>query len=151
MQSSHKILIGWKETIDLPDWGIRHLVSKSDTGARRSSIDATAIKRVDDEHVEFNLMLHRTDRSKHVRVRAKIGHTAWVKSSNGEKSERFFVKTRVRIGHLIRKTELSLLDREGMTCRMLLGRKTLEPRYLVDVSQKYVLRDRKRTRIEQIV
>ena len=145
MHASSKALIGWKETIDLPEWGIEHLVAKADTGARRSSIDATKIRQVDDDHVEFNLMLHRTQRDRFVRVCAKIGHVAHVKSSNGEKSERFFVETKVRIGKSERVTELSLMNREGMTCRMLLGRRTLEDRFLVDSSEKYLSRKRGKT------
>ena len=146
MHAISKVLIGWKETIDLPEWGIEHLVAKADTGARRSSIDATNICQIDENHVEFDLMLHRIHRDRFVRVRAKIGHVAHVKSSNGEKSERYFVETKVRIGNSERRTELSLMDREGMTCRMLLGRKTLEDRFLVDSSEKYLSRKRGKTK-----
>lgn len=145
MHATAKALIGWKETIDLPEWGVEHLVAKADTGARRSSIDATRIRQVDEDHVEFNLMLHRTHRDRFVRVRARIGHVAHVKSSNGEKSERYFVETKVRIGKIERVIELSLMNRQGMTCRMLLGRRTLEDRFLVDSSEKYLSRERQKT------
>ena len=37
-------VIGWKESIDLPEWGIRHITAKADTGARRSAIDVANIK-----------------------------------------------------------------------------------------------------------
>jgi hypothetical protein len=147
MHTSPKVLIGWKESVDLPKWGVKHLIAKADTGARRSCMDATKIEQVDEEHVEFNLMLHRIDRSQFIRVRSKIGHIAHVKSSNGDKSERFFVKTIIRIGKMEEVTEFSLMDREGMTCRMLLGRKTLEDHFLVDAAQKYVIRKRGRTSV----
>jgi hypothetical protein len=140
-------LIGWKETVDLPDWGISHLVAKSDTGARRSSLDATDIRRVDDGFVQFNLMLHRRDRSRFVPIRARISHVGHVKSSNGLKAERFYVRTRLSIGGQTFPAELSLSDRAGMTCRMLLGRRALEGRFWVDAASRYRVRDRLATRV----
>src|SRR5436305_12424280 len=32
--------IGWKEYVDFPEWGIRHVKAKMDTGARTSALDA---------------------------------------------------------------------------------------------------------------
>lgn len=148
MQHVEPTLIGWKETIDLPDWGISHLVAKSDTGARRSSLDATDIRRVDDALVEFKLMLHRRDRTRFVPIRARIAHIGHVKSSNGLKAERFFVSTHLCIGAHRFPAELSLCNRAGMTCRMLLGRRALEGRFWVDASSRYRVRDRLATRID---
>lgn len=147
MSHPEPMLIGWKETVDLPDWGITHLVAKSDTGARRSSLDATEVRQIDDDHVEFNLMLHRRDRSRFLRVRAPITHIGHVKSSNGLKAERFFVSTHLRIGSHSFSAELSLSNRAGMTCRMLLGRRALEGRFWVDAASRYRVRDRLSTRI----
>jgi len=46
MGQLRKIHIGWKETVDLPDWGIHNIVAKADTGARRSAIDVKNLKRL---------------------------------------------------------------------------------------------------------
>ena len=51
----------------------------------------------------------------------------------------------MRIGPFQRKIEISLVRREHMICRMLLGRLALED-LLVDVERMYVLSDRKTKR-----
>jgi hypothetical protein len=145
MLASSKTIIGWKESVDLIDWEVFCLVSKSDTGARRSVIDATNIREIEDGWIEFDVMLHRTKRELKHRVKAPISHQSCVKSSNGMTNERYFVETRISIGNIPKTVELSLADRAGMTCRMLLGRKTLEGQFIVDSEVKYLTRKRKKT------
>lgn len=60
-----------------------------------------------------------------------------VKSSNGKTEERIFVKTAVELFGKSYETELSLTDRKEMKFPMLIGRKFLAKRFLVDVSLKY--------------
>lgn len=149
MQSKEKQVIGWKETVDLPDWGIEHIVAKADTGARRSAIDVKHLAEIGGNRVKFDVALHRKDRTFYQTVIAEISHQTHVRSSNGQQHERYFVKTRVRIGRKIRAIELSLVNRKNMTCRMLLGRKALEGIFVVDSSSKYLTRTRKKTSIKE--
>lgn len=142
-----KKLIGWKETVDLPDWGIRHIVSKSDTGARRSAIDVSRIVELPGNRVRFDVVLDRRDRSKTRTVEAEIDHQTHVRSSNGEQHERYFVRTRVVISGLTKEVEFSLVSRADMVCRILLGRKALEDDFLVDPSVKHVSRARSKVRV----
>ena len=60
-----------------------------------------------------------------------------VKSSNGTMQERIFIKTTLEIYGRAFETELSLTDRTSMKYPMLVGRKYLEGRFLVDVSLRY--------------
>lgn len=145
MLAASKTIIGWKESVDLVDWHINNLPSKADTGARRSVIDATNIVDTGDGWIEFDVMLHRSKRDQKQRIRAHISHESDVKSSNGLKEKRYFVETRVKVGKVVKSVELSLSDREGMTCRMLLGRKALEGQFIVDSETKYITRKRKKT------
>ena len=145
MLAASKTIIGWKESVDLVDWHINNLPSKADTGARRSVIDATNIEETGDGWVEFDVMLHRTARDLRQRIRARISHESDVKSSNGIKEKRYFVETQIKVGKVVKEIELSLADREGMTCRMLLGRKALEGQFIVDSEIKYITRKRKKT------
>ncbi|MCC5874957.1 MAG: ATP-dependent zinc protease, partial [Candidatus Sumerlaeia bacterium] len=61
------------------------------------------------------------------------------RSSSGEITERPFVRTRVQIGPVVKVVEVSLVSREKMLFRMLLGRKALEKDFLVDVGRRRVL------------
>jgi hypothetical protein len=61
-----------------------------------------------------------------------------VRSSTGHYTHRIVVATTVRIGPLERRVELSLVDRDKMIYRMLLGRTALHG-LLVDVDHSGML------------
>ncbi|MCB1122114.1 MAG: RimK/LysX family protein [Verrucomicrobiae bacterium] len=140
---SEPIVIGWKETIDLPDWGVFHIVAKADTGARSSALDVKNIRELPDNRVQFEIVLDRKDRSKTKTIVAPISHQKHVRSSNGQEHERYFVKTNVQLGTRIKEVEFSLVCRKAMVCRVLLGRRALNQDFLVDSSDKYRARPRR--------
>lgn len=142
-----KKVIGWKETVDLPDWGIEHIVSKSDTGARRSALDVAHVLELPGNRVQFDIVIDRKDRSRTRTVVAEIAHQTHVRSSNGQQHERYFVRTRVAIAGIRKEVEFSLVSRESMACRILLGRKALEDDFLVDASVKHTSRVRRKVRM----
>jgi hypothetical protein len=139
-------IIGWKETVDLPDWGIESIIAKSDTGARRSALDVCNVVELPGNQIRFDIVLDRRDRSHTKTVTAPIDHQTHVRSSNGEQHERYFVRTRLVIHGREKEVEFSLVSRESMVCRILLGRKALEGDFLVDSSQKHVSRPRRKVR-----
>lgn len=147
MVGKKKTVIGWKESVDLPDWGIHAILAKSDTGARRSAIDVKRLHLLPDGQIEFDIVLNRKNRDHTHTVRSPVAHVTHVRSSNGQQHERYFVETTIRIGGITRKTELSLVCRKSMICRMLLGRKALEGVFLVDSQEKYLANPRRKTRI----
>jgi len=140
-------VIGWKESVDLPEWGIKNITVKVDTGACRSAIDVFNIKELGYGNIQFDVMVDRKKRELSKTVVAKILHNTHVRSSNGEQSERYFVETVITIGKQTRRIELSLISRHQMTHRMLLGRKALEGMFVVDPSQIYITRKNIKSRI----
>jgi hypothetical protein len=64
--------------------------------------------------------------------------TKKVKSSTGQVQERFFVFGTIKIAGEKFKTEFSLTMRQGMRYPILLGRKVLNKRFVVDTSKKYI-------------
>lgn len=142
-----KKVIGWKETVDLPDWGIEHIVCKSDTGARRSALDVSHVVALPGGKVQFDIVFDRKDRSTTRTVVADIAHQTHVRSSNGQRHERYFVRTRLSLAGVTKEVEFSLVSRERMVCRILLGRKALEEDFLVDSSVKHVSRKRRKVRL----
>src|SRR6188474_2231761 len=64
------VLIGWTEYVDLPDWGVRRLLAKVDTGARSSALHVENIRELPRGLVAFDVVLHRERRDRRVHVRA---------------------------------------------------------------------------------
>jgi len=132
-------IIGWSEYVDYPDWKISGVKAKVDTGARTSALHVEELKVLKSGMVQFYVILSRKDPSQKIKVRTPLLKKARVRSSTGEYSTRCFVKTRIRIGHIEKEIELSLVSRKKMLFRMLLGRKALEHDFLVDVNKREVL------------
>jgi hypothetical protein len=140
-----KILIGWNESVDLPEWGIKRLGAKIDTGARSSALHVEDLVPLTRGRVRFRVVVHREHRDRHVPVVARVSRRARVRSSNGEFETRYFVKTTMRLGAVEKEIEMSLVDRGKMVHRMLVGRTALAGDFLVDVSRRHLL-DRRRRR-----
>jgi len=136
-----ELRIGWREYVSLPDWGVKGVVAKIDTGARTSAVHVEKIRRLPGRRVQFEVVTRRAkvDRpEKTVPVEAAVIRSTRVRSSTGHSQERFVVATRVRIGSVVRRIELSLVRREHMLCRMLLGRTALDG-LLVDATRTHIL------------
>lgn len=133
-----KTRIGWTEFVDLPEWGIEGLKAKIDTGARTSALHVTDLEPVDSEHVRFHVVLSR-DHNRQVAVRARVVKYARVRSSSGHYTRRCFVETPVKIGPVVKPIEISLVCRQKMLFRMILGRKALEHDFTVDVGHRNLL------------
>ena len=139
-------VIGWTEPIDLPDWGIRALRAKVDTGARSSALHVENIEELPRGYVRFDVVLHREKRDRRIHVKAKISRRGRVRSSTGHQTRRLFVETTLRLGPIERRVEVSLVDREKMIHRMLLGRAALGGPILVNVDRRMMLRPKKKRR-----
>ena len=62
-----------------------------------------------------------------------------VRSSNGISEMRYFIKTKIKIENKSYPIQMSLTDRKQKRFKFLLGRKFLSKRFIVDVSQKFVI------------
>lgn len=133
------IVIGFAELLDLPKWGIVGLRGKIDTGARTSALHVSNIREIGNGRVGFDVRLHRKKVDRTVHVEAKILRRGRVRPSSGDAQTRLFVATTLRIGPIEREIELSLVDREQMIYRMLVGRTALGHEFLVDPGRRYVL------------
>ena len=72
--------------------------------------------------------------------------TSTVKSSTGHTQERFVVPLKLAVGEHEFEAEVSLVCRKGMLCRMLLGRRALAGRFLVDSERMYLVSTKPRKR-----
>ena len=131
------LTIGKKDRIDLPEWDVFGIEAKVDTGAygcalhchhvevvKQEEEDVLRFKLFDPHHAEYD------DRFIYARHYARKR----VKSSSGQVEERYSVKTLMRVFGKQYRTEFSLTDRQQMRYPVLIGRKFLNKRFLVDVS-----------------
>jgi hypothetical protein len=138
------LVIGWKEFVDFPDWGIRKVKVKIDTGARTSALDVASyeLHELGSEGLvaELHLALHRKRPSEMTVLRVPVLKQVMVSSSTGDRQERPLIETTIRLGPVTKRVRLTVTNRSGMLFRMILGRKALEGSFLVDVSKKYLMR-----------
>src|SRR5690606_35737223 len=109
------------------------------TGARSSALHVEDLEELPDGRVRFSVVRSRREKRPPVVVVAEVVKWARVRSSTGQYRRRCFVRTRVRLGPVEKEIEISLVSREKMIFRMLLGRKALEHDFVVDVSRKNAL------------
>ncbi|TVS06602.1 MAG: ATP-dependent zinc protease [Phycisphaerales bacterium] len=134
-----RVVAGWRERVDLPDWGISGIIAKLDTGAKLSAIHVQHLELLSPTRARFEVVIRRRRPRTHVVAEADVVRIARVKPTTGHIHERPVVRTTLRIGPLSFPIELSLVDRERMLNRMLLGRRALGGRVLVDSEHKFLI------------
>lgn len=133
-------VIGRIEKIDFLNFDLKDLDAKVDTGAYSSAIHCHDIsenleqktitfKLLDPSHPEYNEKEMTFTKYSKTKVKSAIGYS----------ESRYKIKISVKIGVKTYSAHFTLSDRSDMKYPVLLGRKILEKRFLVDVSKKYLL------------
>ena len=139
MNESDLHTVGRVEQVDLPDWNIEGIEAKIDTGAYSSSIHCHHIEEFKKDgmsFVRFNILDPEHPSYNDQLVELPIFDKRDVKSSNGLAETRFFIKTTISFFNYDYQIELSLTDRSVMKFPLLIGRKFIHNKFLVDVSKK---------------
>lgn len=129
-------VIGRAELVDFPKQNIFGVTAKVDTGADSSSIWATTIKETEDG-LSFALFGKSCDFYTGEKVVFAPGEydTTRVANSFGHREVRYAVKLSIRVrGRLINGT-FTLANRANKTYPILLGRKLIAGKFVVDVKQ----------------
>ncbi|MFY0686372.1 MAG: ATP-dependent zinc protease [Cyclobacteriaceae bacterium] len=128
--------IGRIDKIDIPEFGLVNIPAKIDTGANRSAIHCSEIHCEEVEGIEeitFHIPL---DTSHGINIfHSKSFFKKRIRSSSGHLEERYVIKTTIVLFGMEIATTFSLTDRTEMKYPILLGRKLLRSRFIVDVSQ----------------
>lgn len=131
MTQKSKRIIGRTDKADFPKLDLQEVAVKIDTGAYTSSIHCKNIMEennilqctfLDDEHLNYN---NRT-------FKFEDYDTVNVKSSNGIAEIRYEITSSIKLFDKIYKISLSLSDRKEMRFPVLLGRKFLNGKFIVD-------------------
>ena len=126
-------LIGRREFVDFPLLSITHVEAKIDTGAYTSSIHCKHIEQLVKDGKEVLELKLLDDTIHNIENFTKKN----IKNSFGEQEERYIIKTLIRIGKKKIQTTVSLSDRENMRYPVLIGRRLLKKKFVVDVNLIY--------------
>ncbi|MFA5297181.1 MAG: RimK/LysX family protein [Lutibacter sp.] len=130
-----KTLIGRKDVVDFPKLALFGIDIKIDSGAYTSSFHCHSIQE------ENNILKCQFLDPKHEKYHEKYFTfkeftQKRIKSSNGITENRYLIKTEIQIFNEIYPIELSLTERGSMKFPVLLGRKFLSKKFIVDTSKK---------------
>ncbi len=135
--NTHIVIIGRSELIFFPDADLPGIPAKTDTGAYRSSIHASSIEYNPQTkvlsfdllagHPVFGSLSHHIETSEFKRVT--------IENSFGHTQGRYEVLLKVRLGSKSFVSSFTLADRSKKNFPILLGRKLLSNRFIVDSSK----------------
>lgn len=133
-----KKIVGRKELISIIDLELFNLDAKVDTGADSNALHCDDISIDEYNNVHFTLLdeVHQAYHGK--RMILPLYKLKKIKSSNGQIQLRPSVKLSVFFMGKRYKTIVSLTNRADMKYPMLIGRRFLSGKFLVDVELEYV-------------
>lgn len=134
LQKHSKIkLIGRREFVNFPLLNLKLVEAKIDTGAYTCAIHCKSInlKQINNASVLCVQFLENVEYYFKDYTRKKI------KNSFGEMEERFIIKTYIQMGGKKINTTLSLTDRGNMRYPVLIGRRLLKGKFIIDVNLIY--------------
>lgn len=134
--------IGWREWLALPSLGVERIKAKVDTGARTSSLHALEMESFEKEGepwIRFAIHPHQRSEADEIQVEAPIHDRRRVRPSTGRAEERPVIKVPVVLGDITWEIEITLIRRDMMGFRMLLGRHAVRRRFLIDPGRSYLM------------
>ena len=134
-------VIGWREWVQLPDLGIFVIKAKVDTGAATSSLHAFRLERFERDGLPYvRFEIHPRQRSKRpsIACEALVVRDSAVRNPGGRTELRPVIASTLVIAGQPIEALINLTGRDEMGFRMLLGRRTLRNRFVVDPGKSYL-------------
>lgn len=145
-QVKKKTIIGMTDHIDLPEFKMFDVPCKIDTGAATSSIHCERIKILESdgiEYLKFTILDPSFPQYTGRRIKTKDFIEKSVRSSFGEREYRYEIKTNLIIFGKKYRVSFNLSKRGEMRFPILLGRKFLRNKFVVDISTKDISFEKK--------
>jgi len=131
-------VIGRREFVSLSKLGILRMEAKIDTGAYTSSLHCENIN-VNYENSKpilyFTVEQKGLASPEFINLRFETFSQKIIKNSFGEMEERYVIRTLIHIGKKKIWSDISLSNRDAMRYPVLIGRKLLKGKFLIDVEQ----------------
>ena len=131
-----KTTIGRIDKADFPELHLVDIDLKIDSGAYTSSIHCSNIEVEGANFIKFTLLDPEHDFYNNKEFSTKNYASKMVKSSNGISEKRFLIETEIVIFNESFPIHLTLSERKDMTFPILLGRKFLNKKFVIDTSKK---------------
>lgn len=132
--------VGWREEVTLPEFRLKDIKAKIDTGAKTSALHADEIKFIKVNGKKYVSFIVENDEGRKTHLEVPLVDEREIKSSTGEKTLRPVVKTIIRMGEIEFRAEITLINRDLMGFKMLIGREALKDRFLINPTRSYLLR-----------
>ena len=139
---SGQIILGWREWVALPDLQLPALKAKIDSGAKTSALHAFQIDAYTRKGIDMvRFLIHPIQRNRvfQVECHARIKDYREVTDSGGHREMRYVIETTLTVGDADWMIEMTLTNRDTMRFRMLLGRRAMEGRILVDSGASFLM------------
>jgi hypothetical protein len=134
-----RLLIGWREFADFPEWGLSRVKVKVDTGARTSALHAHVVEATRST-VRLQLLLYRRHPGRVLEVTMPLAGRVRVRNTGGHAQERFVVETELDLGPIRKRVRLTVADRSRMLTPVILGRQALADDFVVDAGRKFLVK-----------
>jgi hypothetical protein len=122
-------IIGAFEEIDFPQFGIKSIIAKIDSGAYSGALHATNIR--EEETPDGMVLRFSPFDYPDIKIAETDYEIAEVKSSNGRSERRYFITTTILLAEHTYDIVLSLADRSNMKWPVLIGRRFLSKHSLI--------------------
>ena len=147
------IPLGWWEWVYFPTYNDFSVIAKIDTGANLATLHARNLrirKRDGIKYIYFDIPPLPGKKKNRIRKGELLGYKR-IKSSDGLIEKRPYIKTTMILDGISKKIEITLTDRTNMEFHMLVGRKALGKRWLVDPSKSFKSTQKKKVAKKKVV
>lgn len=134
--------IGWREYVALPSLGVGRIKAKIDTGARSCTLHAVSIRYVERHGatwVQFAVHPRQRSTKEIIHCEAPLVEERYITDSGGNRTLRPVIATLVTLAEQLIPIELTLIARDEMGFRMLIGRQAIRGKFVVDPGRSFVL------------
>lgn len=125
----------------MPDLGVAEIKAKVDTGADNSSLHAFNIERYEEDGVQmvrYEIHPHQRKSRPTVHCVSEIVQERKVKNPGGRTELRPVIRTKIVVAGVELDALINLTTRDEMTFRMLLGRRTVRQKFVIDPGRSYI-------------